>query len=102
MSVSYKEATDLLSALQEIEISETSNSYSLAATQQENASLAQTPPFFTENGLNISALSLESCDAQELMHCYQLALDFGVPTARRALALYQSRSSIRSTIHKES
>lgn len=91
MSVSYKEATDLLSALQEIEIPD-------AHTPSGDTTSTQTPSFFTENGLNITALSLDSCDAQELMHCYQLALDFGVPTARRALALYQSRS----TFHKDS
>ncbi len=88
MSISYKEATDLLSALQEIEIPD-------SHTIMEDTQPTQTSPFFTENGLNISALSLESCDAQELMHCYQLALDFGVPTARRALALYQSRSTFQ-------
>ncbi len=88
MSVSYKEATDLLAALQEIEIPDSHK-------QQEDIHSPQTSSFFTEKGLNITALSLDSCDAQELMHCYQLALDFGVPTARRALALYQSRSSFQ-------
>ncbi len=43
-----------------------------------------------ERSINISALSLNSSDAQQLMHCYQLALDYGVPTARRALAMYQA------------
>ena len=43
-----------------------------------------------ERSINISALSLDSSDAQQLMHCYQLALNFGVPTARRALAMYQA------------
>lgn len=53
-------------------------------------------------GLNINAseVSYDACDAQHLMHCYQLALDFGVPTAQRALALYQSESSESSTISK--
>jgi hypothetical protein len=89
MSISYKEASELLAALQEIEIPEKTSSDSSITGPADSPQTA----FMSESGLNITALSLESCDAQELMHCYQLALEFGVPTARRALALYQSRAS---------
>jgi len=91
MSVSYKEASELLSALQEIEIPEkTSPVFPLA----ESTDNFQPAHFLAESKINNSTLSLDSCDAGELMHCYQLAIEFGVPTARRALELYQSRSSI--------
>ncbi len=92
MSISYKEATEILSVLQEIEIQENNPSENTSLEARNNL---QTPSVFAEDGLNITAMSLESCDAQELMHCYQLALDFGVPTARRALALYQSKSTFQ-------
>ncbi len=90
MSISYKEASELLSALQEIESPDNASSQYLLNELTENT---QPASFISEKGRNITTLSLDSCDAQELMHCYQLALEFGVPTARRALALYQSRSS---------
>ena len=90
MSISYKEATELLSALQDIEIPE--ENLSDLSHQKSTNDLQILAQASMDNGMNISALSFESCDTQELMHCYQLALDFGVPTARRALALYQSRS----------
>ena len=94
MSISYKDATEYLSTLQEHKISVPGLS---VLSHQDSINNRQIPPDSNDKSLNIEALSLDSCGAQELMHCYQLALDFGVPTARRALALYQSRSPF----HKE-
>lgn len=61
----------------------------ITASEERDNSKYQSE-FGNYNQINISALSLENCDAQHLVHCYQLALNFGVPTARRAIALYQS------------
>ncbi len=102
MSTSFKEATELLSDLQEIEIT---NNKSSDKTIQDNLNkqLSITNPdnLVSDKAHNISALSLDHCGSQELIHCYQLALDFGVPTARRALAIYQSRVSLVKNINDE-
>ena len=95
MSISYKEATELLTVFQELEASE------IPKLNSVNNPLASDRPITDSGiGMNISALSLDNCGAEELMHCYHLALEFGVPTARRALALYQSRSTRGLTIRK--
>lgn len=91
MSISYKEATELLSALQEIEIPKNNLSKTTPSTEEKAKIPIDNPSF--DNVMNVSAFSLDRCDSQELIHCYKLALDFGVPTARRALAMYQSKSN---------
>lgn len=50
--------------------------------------------------LNVSESSFDSCEPQHLLHCYQLALDFGVPTAQRALAMYLSELTDTQVITK--
>ncbi|MFK8067100.1 MAG: hypothetical protein AB8D52_02550 [Gammaproteobacteria bacterium] len=95
MSISFKDATELLLDLEELE---TTNNKSSDQTTSENFNKKSPTPtagqLVSEKANNISALSLDHCGSQELIHCYQLALDFGVPTARRALAIYQSRVAL--------
>lgn len=99
MSISYKEVTELLSTFQEPGTPE--NNPSEIPELSSTSSSQALDHSIMDSGMNISALSLENCGAEELMHCYHLALEFGVPTARRALALYQSRSSRGLTIRKK-
>lgn len=91
MSISYKEVTELLSGLQEIEIPNNLSKTDLSDLEKEqNSDQKSAETSASDNVMNVSAFSLDRCDSQELIHCYKLAIEFGVPTARRALAMYQS------------
>ncbi len=90
-----KENTELRSEINRSEIQEfkhAEDTYQQKAIHQSSTSSEE-----IENAIKLSAASFESCDANELMHCYQIAIDFGVPTAQRALAMYQSKSLLKDS-----
>jgi len=86
VSISYDIVSELLSAQNDAETTSCRSGFD----QYSNDAMHENLSHF----LNLGTFSLENCDAQELMHCYQLALDFGIPAAKRALAQYR-RGHIR-------
>lgn len=100
MSSASQQALSLLETLFEQTVVESNEMFPSHVPQEthqasdhdrmESSSAVYGSPTTDNPRINISALSLDSSDAQQLMHCYQLALNYGVPTARRALAMYQA------------